>query len=75
MDERDKEWLDENNDEARGEGTSTQGAVSTSGTATRTSQRSVKAKGKDPDVAQPVVISEDELELVMAMKRLNFCIM
>jgi enhancer of polycomb-like protein len=52
--------LDKNNEEARGEGTSTQGAVSTSGTATRTSQRSAKAKGKEPDVTQPVVISKDE---------------
>jgi hypothetical protein len=30
MDERDKEWLDKNNEEARGEGTSAQGAVSVS---------------------------------------------
>jgi enhancer of polycomb-like protein len=67
MDERDKEWLDKNNEEARGEGTSAQGAVSTSGTATRTSQRSAKAKGKEPDVAQPIVISEDEFELVMGL--------
>lgn len=67
MDERDKEWLDKNNEEARGEGTSAQGAVSTSGTATRTSQRSAKAKGKEPDVAPPVVISEDEFELVMGL--------
>jgi enhancer of polycomb-like protein len=67
MDERDKEWLDKNNEEARGEGTSAQGAVSTSGTTTRTSQRSAKAKGKEPDVVQPVVISEDEFELVMGL--------
>jgi hypothetical protein len=67
MDERDKEWLDKNNEEARGEGTSAQGAVSTPGTATRTSQRSAKAKGKEPDVAQPIVISEDEFELVMGL--------
>jgi enhancer of polycomb-like protein len=67
MDERDKEWLDRNNEEARGEGTSAQGAVSTSGTTTRTSQRSAKAKGKEPDVAQPIVISEDEFELVMGL--------
>ncbi|KAF8495934.1 enhancer of polycomb-like-domain-containing protein [Russula emetica] len=66
MDERDKEWLDKNNEEARGEGTSAQGAVSTSST-TRTSQRSAKAKGKEPDVAQPIVISEDEFELVMGL--------
>jgi enhancer of polycomb-like protein len=32
-----------------------QGAVSTSGTTTRTSQRSAKAKGKEPDVAQPIL--------------------
>jgi enhancer of polycomb-like protein len=31
MDEQDKEWLDHNNKEARGEGTSLQGAVSASG--------------------------------------------
>jgi enhancer of polycomb-like protein len=67
MDERDKEWLDKNNEEARGEGTSAQGALSMSGTATRTSQRSAKAKGKEPDVAQPIVISEDEFELVMGL--------
>lgn len=65
MDERDKEWLDKNNEEARGEGTSVQGAVSVSGT--RTSARSAKAKGKEPDVSQPVVISEDEFELVMGL--------
>jgi len=63
MDERDKEWLDKNNEEARSEGTSAQGAVST----TRTSQRSAKAKGKEPDVSQPVAISEDEFELVMGL--------
>ncbi|KAF5320088.1 hypothetical protein D9611_010314 [Ephemerocybe angulata] len=65
MDERDKEWLDKNNEEARGEGTSAQGAISTS--TTRTSARSAKAKGKEPDVSQPVVISEDEFELVMGL--------
>jgi enhancer of polycomb-like protein len=27
----------------------------------------VKAKGKEPDVAQPIVISEDEFELVMGL--------
>ncbi|KAF8804069.1 hypothetical protein BYT27DRAFT_7108485 [Phlegmacium glaucopus] len=62
MDERDKEWLDKNNEEARGEGTSAQGAVS----GTRTSSRSAKAKGKEPE-AQPVVLSEDEFELVMGV--------
>ncbi|CAL1709115.1 unnamed protein product [Somion occarium] len=63
MDERDKEWLDRNNEEARGEGTSAQGAISGS---TR-SGRSSKAKGKDPEVSQPVAMSEDEFELVMAI--------
>ena len=63
MDERDKEWLDKNNEEARGEGTSAQGAVSN----TRTSSRSTKAKGKEPESSQPVVISEDEFELVMGV--------
>ncbi|KAF8623276.1 hypothetical protein AX17_007482 [Amanita inopinata Kibby_2008] len=65
MDERDKEWLDKNSEEARGEGTSIQGAVSTSGT--RSSARSAKAKGKEPEVTQPVPITEDEFELVMGL--------
>ena len=65
MDERDKEWLDKNNEEARGEGTSAQGAVSTPGT--RTSVRSAKAKGKEPESLLPVAISEDEFELVMGI--------
>jgi enhancer of polycomb-like protein len=63
MDERDKEWLDKNIEEARGEGTSAQGAASTPGT--RTSARSAKAKGKEPEASLPAVISEDEFELVM----------
>lgn len=65
MDEYDKEWLDKNNEEARGEGTSAQGAVS--GARSASSQRSAKAKGKEPEVTQPVVMSEDEFELVMAV--------
>ncbi len=68
MDERDKEWLDKNNEEARGEGTSTQGAVSASASgATRVSARSAKAKGKEPESSQPHVISEDSFELVMGI--------
>ncbi|KAH7923575.1 hypothetical protein BV22DRAFT_1015104 [Leucogyrophana mollusca] len=69
MDERDKDWLDRNNEEARGEGTSAQGAVSTPGTTTRSglSQRSAKSKGKEPESAQPVGITEDEFELVMGI--------
>lgn len=58
MDECDKEWLDKNNEETRGKETSAQGAVSASGTTTRTSQRSAKAKDKEPDIVQPIVISE-----------------
>lgn len=65
MDERDKEWLDKNNEQARGEGTSAQGALSSP--VTRTSARSLKAKGKEPETLQPVVISEDEFELVMGV--------
>ncbi|TFK31904.1 enhancer of polycomb-like-domain-containing protein [Crucibulum laeve] len=65
MDERDKEWLDKNNEEARGEGTSAQGAVSTSGT--RLSARGSKGKGKEPESPQPVVVSDDEFELVMGI--------
>ncbi|GLB37128.1 putative enhancer of polycomb-like protein [Lyophyllum shimeji] len=65
MDERDKEWLDRNNEEARGEGTSAQGAISAS--ATRTSARSAKAKGKEPESSHALVISEDEFELTMGL--------
>lgn len=65
MDERDKDWFDKNNEEARGEGTSVQGAVSVSGT--RASARSAKAKGKEPETCQPSTISEDEFELVMGL--------
>jgi len=69
MDERDQEWLDKNNEEARGEGTSAQGAVSIAGTSTRSgsSLRSAKAKGKEPEVVQPIVISENEFELAMGL--------
>ena len=64
MDECDKEWLDKNNEQARGEGTSAQGAISSR---SGHSQRSSKAKGKEPDLSAPVVMSEDEFELVMAV--------
>ena len=67
MDERDKEWLDRNNEEARGEGTSAQGAVSSSSAAGPRTSRSAKAKGKEPDVSQAVAMSEDEFELVMGI--------
>jgi len=39
-----------------------QGAMSTPGT--RTSVRSAKAKGKEPESILPVAISEDEFELI-----------
>ncbi|PPR07151.1 hypothetical protein CVT24_010699 [Panaeolus cyanescens] len=64
MDERDQAWLEKNNEEARGEGTSAQGAVS--GTPTRLA-RSSKSKGKEPDHSPSVIISEDEFELVMGI--------
>jgi enhancer of polycomb-like protein len=69
MDERDKEWLTKNNEDARGEGTSAQGAISSMGATTRSgmSSRSAKARGKEPDVAQPTVVAEDEFELVMGL--------
>lgn len=63
MDERDKEWLDKNNEEARGEGTSAQGAV----LSTTRSGRSAR-KGKEPvEGPQAVAMSEDEFELVMGL--------
>ncbi|KAG6901511.1 hypothetical protein C0995_010980 [Termitomyces sp. Mi166 len=65
MDERDKEWIDKNNEEARGEGTSAQGSVSFS--TTRTSGRSAKGKGKEPEASQALIITEDEFELVMGL--------
>ncbi|KAG6841599.1 hypothetical protein C0991_009355 [Blastosporella zonata] len=64
MDERDKEWLDKNNEEARGEGTSAQGSVSST---TRTSSRSAKGKGKEPEFSSALIITEDEFELVMGL--------
>ncbi|KAG6907559.1 hypothetical protein DXG01_008441 [Tephrocybe rancida] len=64
MDERDKEWLDKNNEEARGEGTSAQGCVSST---SRTSSRSAKGKGKEPESSSALIITEDEFELVMGL--------
>ena len=68
MDERDQEWFEKNNEEARGEGTSAQGALN--GTSTRsggTLRSSNKGKGKEPEVAQPLTMSENEFELVMGL--------
>ncbi|KAJ7058050.1 hypothetical protein C8F01DRAFT_1149307 [Mycena amicta] len=56
MDEFDKQWLDKNNQEARGEGTSA--------SAVRASR---KTKDKEADTCGPVSITEDELELVMGL--------
>ncbi|KAJ6510518.1 hypothetical protein C8R45DRAFT_391280 [Mycena sanguinolenta] len=56
MDEIDKQWLDKNNQQARGEGTSAQGARPVS-----------KGKAKSPEMGVPVSISEDEFELVMGL--------
>ncbi|EKM52072.1 uncharacterized protein PHACADRAFT_212666 [Phanerochaete carnosa HHB-10118-sp] len=63
VDERDQEWLDKNNEEARGEGTSAQGAVSNAGTR---SSRNTK-KGKEPEGNHPIAISEDEFEFVISI--------
>ena len=65
MDERDLEWLEKNNQEARGEGTSAQSQASA--TSTRHSGRTTKGKGKEPETAQPIHISEDDFELVMGL--------
>jgi len=65
MDERDKEWLEKNNQAANGESTSAQAIVS--GGLTSRSSRSSKLKGKDPDVCPAIFIKEDEFELIMGL--------
>lgn len=66
MDERDAEWLDKNNQEARGEGTSSQAA--SSGTTTRGNlHRSAKAKGKEAEASTPITMTEGDFELVMGL--------
>ena len=66
MDDRDAEWLEKNNQEARGEGTSQQTA--SSGATTRGNlHRSAKAKGKEAESSTPVAMTEDEFELVMGL--------
>lgn len=70
MDERDAEWLEKNNQEARGEGTSSQvsGSSSGSGTTTRSGgHRSAKSRGKEAESNSVFAISEDEFELVMGL--------
>ena len=61
MDKWGKERLDRNNEEANGEGSCAQGALSTSRT---TMQCQGKRQGTG---VQPVMISEDEFELVMGI--------
>lgn len=63
MDEKDKEWVDRLNEEARGEGTSAQGAYATP----RAAARGIKAKGKQAEACPPIQMSEDEFELVMGL--------
>lgn len=69
MDERDRDWLVKNNEQARGEGTSAFGALSATGAGTRSDAmgRASKGKGKEPDIPQSVTMTEDELELVMGI--------
>jgi enhancer of polycomb-like protein len=65
MDERDLEWLEKNNQSANGESTSAQ-AIAASGLTSRSSRTS-KAKGKEPDLCNALVMNEDEFELVMGL--------
>jgi enhancer of polycomb-like protein len=58
MDERDQEWLDKNNEEARGEGTSAQGS---------SRSRAGRSKGKEAEAASTLSMTEDEFELVMGL--------
>lgn len=74
LDERDDEWLKNNNRAARGEGTSASGASgsSTNGVASPSDAgRGTRGKGKDREKEKEEmvvpVISEDEFELVMAL--------
>ncbi|KAL7417881.1 enhancer of polycomb-like-domain-containing protein [Mrakia frigida] len=76
LDERDDEWLKNNNRAARGEGTSASGASVSSSTTNGVGSpteagRGTRGKGKDrerekEEMVVPV-ISEDEFELVMAL--------
>jgi hypothetical protein len=71
LDERDDEWLKNNNRIARGEGTSASGAMNGAGSPTDAAGRGSRGKGKDrerekEDSVVPVM-TEDEFELVMAL--------
>ena len=61
MDERDATWLEQHNQQARGEGTSA------SGGSAQTSPRRSSKKGKEPEDFSPIVMTEDEFELVMGL--------
>ena len=62
MDERDAAWLEQHNQQARGEGTSTSGGASAQASPRRSSK-----KGKEPEDFSPIVMTEDEFELVMGL--------
>ncbi len=62
MDERDTAWLEQHNQLARGEGTSASG-----GGSAQTSPRRSSKKGKEPEDFSPIVMTEDEFELVMGL--------
>lgn len=65
MDERDREWLERNNQMANGEGTSAS-AFAVNGSVSRSS-RTFKTKGKEPDVSNVISMDEDEFELIMGL--------
>ncbi len=60
----DNNWLEKNNQDAKGEGTSSLSAVV--GTTTRASRNS-KTKGKEPEILQPLHMTEDEFELILGL--------
>lgn len=65
IDEGDSVWLDKNNKLARGEGSSSSPAPPSRGAVA--ASRSSKARGKDPELSSPFVITEDEFELIMGL--------
>lgn len=72
LDERDDEWLKNNNRLARGEGTSASGASANGGNASPSDAgRGARGKGKDREREKEEtvvpVLTEDEFELVMAL--------
>ena len=75
MDERDVGWVERNNKEARGEGTSASGSVRSPSVETSPQRRGRSAKGKGKEVEHvngygeypAVVMDEDEFELTMGL--------